>query len=170
MYTKTKELCQKFDINLDEFKVINKRWHTLHRRCNHAPAYKDVEVDMTKEQFFEWCMENDFLANPQQHVSRLGDTGPYRPDNMQLLPAIKNLKAIRSKTYKMYMATVDLNKCCKVMDFDYKSTVDSLPDFYENFKALGLIDVSLTQIYRRIKRGLPVVDTRLVTIKLVPCK
>ena len=66
-----------------------KNTNTPRNRC-----YEGVKMAMTKEEFVDWFMANDFEG---ASVDRIDKTKDYSIDNVQLIPLIENMRKDRIK-------------------------------------------------------------------------
>lgn len=75
------------------------RYYMILNRINHTDreknkCYENIEMNIDKDEFVKWFMENDFEGSS---VDRIDSTKGYTMDNIQLIPLDENIRKDKVK-------------------------------------------------------------------------
>jgi len=91
-------------------KIVESMWRRMHYRCNNDPAYKNIEVRMTKLPFILWAtraVENFqfFYPDAKPSIDRIDYDGHYEIGNIRIADTLVN--RITSRFVSRYLNISD---------------------------------------------------------------
>lgn len=75
------------------YMILNRLKTTERKRNSH---YKDIKMEITKEEFVAWFIEHDF---PGASVDRIDNTKNYSIDNIQMISLANNIRKDKVKAH-----------------------------------------------------------------------
>lgn len=91
-------IIQKKDKKKDVLSTVREMWGNMNGRAKRNSNYKDINVLMTQQEFFEWALPEVklFLKTKKgsPSVDRINVNGDYSLDNIQIISRSENTKKI----------------------------------------------------------------------------
>lgn len=121
-------------------------WNTMNQRCGNHPAYRNIKVQMTKEEWYDFAtplLERFFHDHPADtpSVDRIDPKGHYEINNLQIISWRENLckssvfaerlgvSKDAKKSERLNALRAILEGQCELLSLPYHSTIKWL---YEN--------------------------------------